>query len=141
MFGSFRNRMPATTKAESKADSSEAVRPQDTEPQAIALLEQKVREALAEAPHLAGQLTDADIAMATNHLALMQERTGVPYTVQSIQDFGEGLKEEIAASLVDRKAAKPAAGTHVVDTRGIVGSAGSMSEAVDRMHESREGAN
>lgn len=119
---------PATTEA-----SQEVIRPQDTDEQALKLLRAKVAE---DANGVDG-LSPKDIDMVTNYLAIKQEQTGVPYTVESITSLEEGLDGEIFQAFQDRVGARGDERIHVADARGVVASAPDLAEAVRRIEEER----
>ena len=115
----------------SKAAPQE-VGPKNTGPEVVAALEDKVRSAVADVPGMEGILTDQDIHMTANYLAIMQEQQGVPYTTESLEASGAELEESIKASLENRLAAKGPAvsGYRVVNKDGfVVGEASSRHEA------------
>ena len=105
------------------------VGPKNTSPEAVEALEEKVRSAVTEVPGYESVLTDQDIHMTANYLAIMQEQQGNPYTVAGLEASGPELEDSIKMSLEDRLAAKggvPADAYRVVNKDGIVmGEAGS----------------
>lgn len=112
MFGNF-NRAPKP------APSSEKSHPGKTDEDALELLREKVDAVVAQDPSFSA-LTEEDVNMVVNALAVMQEKTGEPYTIQSLTDFDEGLPEEIGATIIERLSAKGGAPATVTDSQGVV---------------------
>lgn len=112
MFGNF-NRAPKP------APSNEKLHPGKTDEDALELLREKVDAVIAQDASF-GALTEEDVNMVVNALAVMQEKTGEPYTIQSLTDFDEGLPEEIGATIIERLSAKGGAPATVTDSQGVV---------------------
>ena len=121
---------------------AEVVGPQETSPEVIELLEAKIRGALDQTPDMTGVLTEQDIFMVANHLALMQEQQGGPYTAESLAAQGDELQESIAASLQDRLSAKAnttGSSYRVVNNQGfVVGESDSRAELSNIVSEERQ---
>lgn len=101
MFGNF-NRTP-------KPARPEAPRAPLTDPAAIEELQEKVQTVVDAHPTIQEVATAEDIKLVVDYLAQAQEKTGTAYTVENLNDFSEGLPEEIQQALADR-----------LETRGIV---------------------
>lgn len=102
MFGMNFNRAPK----QAPAPSEEMIRPTKTDEAALELLREKVDAVVNANPGQFSALTDKDIEMVVNALAVTQEKTGTPYTVEFIEDFEEGLPEEAAEILMQRIGAR-----------------------------------
>lgn len=130
MFGNF-NRAPKP------APSNEVFRPGKTDEEALELLREKVDAVIEQDGASFGALTEEDIKMVVNTLAVMQEKTGEPYTVQSLEDFDEGLPEEIGATIMERISAKGGAPATVTDSQGVVHRVESTTDAQHFVEEQR----
>ena len=130
MFGNFERRQKT-------GPSNEALRPGKTDEAALELLREKVDAVIEQDGASFGALTEADIDMVVNTLAVMQEKTGEPYTVQSLTDFDEGLPEEIGATIIERISARGGAPTIVTDSQGVVHRAENTADAKHFVEEQR----
>ena len=81
------------------------VGPKNTDAAAIDMLKAKIAAAVAASPEAAG-FTETDIERTAMYAAVMQERTGAPYTTESLAAAGSELDERLTAALESRQAAK-----------------------------------
>jgi hypothetical protein len=132
MFGMNFNRAPKP------GPSKEALHPAKTDEEALEALREKV-DAVIESDPSFSALTPEDTEMVVNALAVMQEKTGTPYTVDMIENphESEGLPEEIGAVIVERLSAKGHAPTLVTDHQGVAHRAESVSDASHFVEEQR----
>jgi hypothetical protein len=96
MFGNAFNRAPKPAVSEEKISAP------TTDSAALELLTEKINEVIEKNPTFHAILTDEDIDIVRTVLVRSQEATGTPYTVENIEDFTEGLPEEIEAVFVKR---------------------------------------
>ncbi len=101
MFGMNFNRAPVPTpKAESPVEGLV------TDPAALEELRERVQRVVDSNPTMSQVVTNDDVDMVVRFLAQAQEKTGTPYTVESLTDFDEGLPEEVADALAQRLATR-----------------------------------
>ncbi|HYE22968.1 MAG TPA: hypothetical protein VEA92_00775 [Candidatus Paceibacterota bacterium] len=119
------------------AAETNEMEPQVTDEATRTLLEGKVRSMVSQTPELAGILDDYDMHRIANYVAIQQEKTGTPYTVQMIEEAGSEFDENVLASIQNRAAAKPGSGPayRVVGPDGFVAGQTDHKSDIGRMAE------
>lgn len=127
-------------KAKKPETSNERVRPQNTSEEALEMLREKVVEVLGKNENAGYNLKEEEIDIVADYMAIAQERTGTPYTKETLEGaFAEGLEEEILASIENRQINRgPEAPRVAADPHGEVHPVDGPADTMRRDAENRE---